>query len=121
MATTTTINISPKVLTGLLTGLGTAALLGVANAVDAHTFDFLGPWSPVAYPAFTVLVGQAAAWLKRERDAAEKPAAKPAADGSYTVTSLPVAAPAGFDAIVAGPVDVPAPVEPAANVEHVNP
>ena len=68
MATKTTVNISPKVLAGLLTGLGTAAVLGIAKAVNADTFDFLGPWSVVAYPAFTVLVGQVAAWLKREHD-----------------------------------------------------
>ena len=68
MATKTVVNISPKVLTGLLTGLGTAAVLGIAKAVNADTFDFLGPWSVVAYPAFTVLVGQVAAWLKREHD-----------------------------------------------------
>lgn len=118
MATKTTINISPKVLTGFLTGLGTAALLGIAKAVNPDTFDFLGPWAAVAYPAFTVLVAQAAAWLKREHAAAEEPA-PPAADGSYNVTSLPVAAAVApeFAAIVAGPVDV----APAANVEHVDP
>lgn len=100
MATKTTINISPKVLTGLLTGLGAAAALGAAGSVTPHTFDFLGPWGPVAKLAFTVLLAQAAAWFKREQ-AAETKAAEQNADGSYNVTSLPVPlVPASFDQIV---------------------
>lgn len=96
MATKTVVNISPKVLTGLLTGLGTAAVLGIAKAVNADTFDFLGPWSVVAYPAFTVLVGQGAAWLKREHDTASADA--PAASSVPVAPELPAPA-------VAAPVE----------------
>lgn len=99
MATKTVVNISPKVLTGLLTGLGTAAVLGIAKAVNADTFDFLGPWSVVAYPAFTVLVGQVAAWLKREHDSVTAPVATPVAVSAPTVEPL---VPQTADQIIAG-------------------
>lgn len=96
MATKTVVNISPKVLTTLLTGLGTSAVLGAASGVNEHTFDFLGPWSTVAKLAFTVLISAAAGWLKREHDTASADA--PAASSVPVAPELPAPA-------VAAPVE----------------
>lgn len=74
MATKTVINISPKVLTATLTGLGLAGLGGVTAAVTPDTFAFLGPWAPGAFAVATILLAQAAAWFKREQENASSSA-----------------------------------------------
>lgn len=107
MATKTVINISPKVFTALLTGLGLAGLGGVTAAVTPATFAFLGPWAPGAFAVATILLAQAAAWLKREQ-ATETKAAVTNAHPTAAAPVPPVAPllPLTVDQIINGtPVD----------------
>jgi hypothetical protein len=87
-----TVNIHPKVLTGILTGVGVAALTGIATGIDPHLFDALGPYGPLVASGITIGASQFAAWLKKGPDS----------EGEVTQTFTPDATPSV----------VPAPEEP---------
>lgn len=88
MATKTVVNISPKVLTGGLFGLGVAVVEAVAAAVNPHSLAFLGPWEPLALAAVPALLGQVAAWFKKEQAAEALPVITGAV--APTVAAVPV-------------------------------
>jgi len=71
MATKTVVNISPKVLTGGLCGLGVAVVEAVTVAVTPHSLAFLGAWEPLAIAVLPPLLGQVAAWFKKEQETAD--------------------------------------------------
>lgn len=75
MASKTVINVSPKVLTGGLFGLGVAVVEAVTASVTPASLHFLGGWEPLALAALPPLLGQVAAWFKKEEQAAEAPPA----------------------------------------------
>lgn len=120
MATKTTINISPKVLTATLTGLGLAGLGGITAAVTPDTFAFLGPWAPGAFAVATILLAQAAAWFKREQETAAKDTAPTSSTAPVVddpvgwVGEAPAAAPAATAPLV------PPAVDQLANAPHVD-
>lgn len=92
MATKTVVNISPKVLTGGLCGLGVAVAEGIMAAITPHTLDFLGQWEPFALAALPPLLGQAAAWFKKEQ-AEEAP---PVIGGSVQTAPAATTDPVGW-------------------------
>jgi len=102
MATKTVLNVSPRVFTGGLCGLGVAVVEAVIVAVNPHTLAFLGQWEPLALAGIPPLLGQVAAWFKKEQAAEESAANAPiiAAENAH----VPATEPVGWVG--------PAPVEP---------
>lgn len=107
MATTTVVNISPKVLTGSLCGLAAAIAEASVVAVNQHTLAFLGPWEPLALGVAPLLLGQIAAWFKREEEATE----------GGTATAAPVANTHTVAPVLAAPVE---PLVPATADQIIN-
>lgn len=99
----TTINIHPKLFTGLLIGLATAAVGGIASAMSPDLFAALGVWGPPVFSLTTVALSVLGGWLKRVNAASESTSATPA----------PVAAPAPAPA----PAIAPAPVSTATPIQ----
>lgn len=97
MATpTTTINMHPKLFTGMLVGLAVAAIGGITNALSPDLFAALGVWGPPAFSIATVALSALAGWLKRVN--APEPAVSPAPAAPTpapvaTVAPAPVAPP----------------------------
>lgn len=97
MATKTVLNVSPKVFTGGLCGLGVAVVEAITVAVTPHSLSFLGTWEPLALAAVPPLLGQVAAWFKKEQAAVSHTVAPPAVD-------VPQAAPVAPTAAAAAPI-----------------
>lgn len=112
----TTINIHPKLFTGLLIGLATAAVGGIASAMSPDLFAALGVWGPPVFSLTTVALSVLGGWLKRV-NAPESETAAPAPVAAPAPTPAPAPAPA--PAIAPAPVSTATPiqvqlVEPAA-------
>lgn len=107
----TTINIHPKVFTGLLIGLGVAAVTGIAGAVSPDLFASLGVWGAPAFSLATTGLAVLGAWLKRVQTDEQKAAVKSA---KAAVKSAVVDVP---EEVAAAVIDVSAfPAEPAPEV-----
>jgi hypothetical protein len=96
----TTINIHPKLFTGLLIGLATAAVGGIASAMSPDLFAALGVWGPPVFSLTTVALSVLGGWLKRVN-----------APESETAAPAPVAAPAPAPAIAQAPVSTATPIQ----------
>lgn len=75
--------VSPKIksaaLWGGLVGVAAAALSAVADGINPHSFDFLGPWGGIIYSAVTLGAASLAGYLTRDplRDAGAASLATP--------------------------------------------
>jgi hypothetical protein len=106
----TSINIHPKVFTGMLVGLAVAVVGGIAGAIDPSMFSALGVWAAPVFSLVTTGLAVLGAWLKRV-NASESPTV-----GTATVkVALTPADPAPAPGPVAAPVlpaDPPVPSGP---------
>lgn len=105
MTAKTTLNIHPKVFVGLLAGIGAAILGGLLTYVSPETFAGLGHYELPVFELFSVGLGSAAAWLKRE-EAADEVDSPAATAVSATIdpaveSAAETAAPSAFDALLA--------------------
>ena len=65
----TTINVHPKVFTGLIIGLTITIIGAVSIAITPDSLSFLGPYAVPAASLITIGLAQLGAWLKKSEPA----------------------------------------------------